>query len=345
MNDQEKEDFKDILLLSLNMERDRQDRTIFETIHDEFIVDEKIKEELEKGKFIFPDVEHVKTDKRILIRRQDYFSAKIHIPDSALYFHKHDFVELLYMYKGRCLQFVENLNTVIELHEGDLFMLNQNVIHGLLQQEKEAILIKVIIPIEWMENQLIQHLDKDSELYEFWVSAKSQKYETYFYLHYFKCIEEKRLIEKMMTEYYLKKPYYKEVIRNYLQLLMLFLDRQPEKPHIGKYKRLHSALEMGKITQYIYEHSDTITLGELAKVFSFNASYLSRMIRESCQMNFQDLLKEIRLEKAMVLLTSTKDSIEAIAQLVGYSHATPLYKGIKEKFGMSPNEYRSRFKR
>ena len=58
-----------------------------------------------------------------------------------------------------------------------------------------------------------------------------------------------------------------------------------------------------------------------------------------------ELVKECRLEKAIMLLASTEDTIEEIAHRVGYRNSTPIYQGIRQKFGMSPTEYRnSRYK-
>lgn len=36
-------------------------------------------------------------------------------------------------------------------------------------------------------------------------------------------------------------------------------------------------------------------------------------------------------------------SVEKIAQIAGYQNATPVYQGIKEKFGCSPAEYRKSY--
>ena len=60
-------------------------------------------------------------------------------------------------------------------------------------------------------------------------------------------------------------------------------------------------------------------------------------------MNFQELVRESRLEKAAVLLSSSDYSVEKIAQAVGYQNAVPIYQGIKEKFGCSPAEYRKSY--
>lgn len=337
--------FADILLRSRQMEYERLTRELNELLTDEFVIDGKMRGEMEDGKFIFPDVAIIQTDKRVLTRQQSYFSAKIHLWESALYFHRHNFVELLYVYKGRCQQFIENLHQMVTLEEGDLFVLNQNVVHGLLQKEKEAVLIKIIIPANLLAHEFIRNLDKNSEIADFWTNAKSRKNENYHYMHYTGCTGDAKLfVEKMMMEYYLHQHKSEEAIRSYLQLLLICLEREGENYDQCKYKISQNAADIGKMTEYIYENSATVTLEELAKVFSFNSSYLSRMIRKNCGMSFLELVRESRLEKAAMLLVSTRDTVEEIARMVGYRNSTPIYQGIREKFGMSPTEYRSYIK-
>ena len=334
-------EFSEILLLSRQKEWERFGRSLNETMEDEFVLDMEMQRKIEDGQFLFPDVEVIRTDKRVLTRQQEYFSAKMHIRESALYFHRHQFVELLYMYKGRCEQFIENLNGRIVLEEGDLFLLNQNVVHGLLQKEETAVLIKLIIPTSLITGEFIRKLDKNSEIYDFWMEAKAGKNDWYHYIHYSGCTGEERvLMEKLMTEYYLGSPYSEAVVESLLHLLLIWPEREGRERMLCKYKLTRSSIDGNKIAEYVYEHSKEITLEELAGVFSFNPSYLSRMIKENCKMSFQELVRESRLEKAAMLLTETTDTVEAIAGRVGYRNAAPIYQGIRQKFGMSPAEYR-----
>ena len=142
-------------------------------------------------------------------------------------------------------------------------------------------------------------------------------------------------------EYYLNQQYDEIAIRSYLQLLLIWVERENRKGNNCKFKMSQGSLDVGKITEYIYENSATVTLEELAYVFSYNPSYLSRMIRENCRINFLELVKECRLEKAIMLLASTEDTVEEIAHMVGYRNSTPIYQGIRQKFGISPTEYRN----
>ena len=327
-------DFTRILEESYKQETSRLDRILPTLMPDEYRLTPDMELSLANGTYQFPDAGESHTDKRVLIRKQDSFSAKVHVRRTPLYFHRHEFVELLYMYRGRCRQFIENLGACITLHEGDVFLLNQNVTHALLQEEESAVLIKIIIPT----GTLSQNFQLGRQQAGFWSGVG----EYYHYLHYTGCTaDEKLFVERMMTEYYSQNPCKEMAEVSWLQLMLISLSSREGDE--CRYKLGHSSVDMGRITEYVYEHSETVTLEELARVFSFSPSYLSRAIKEGCCMNFLDLLRECRLEKAAALLTATDHPIEKIAELVGYSSAASVYQGVREKFGMSPTEYRDKY--
>lgn len=337
-------EFSSIFSMSKKLEIERLDRELSTVMRDEYKLNDEINHLLDTGTYQFPDVLHSQTDKRILTRVQDNFSAKIHIKRIPLYFHQHDFIEILYVYKGSCKQYIDNLSNCIILQEGDIFLLNQNFIHAIMQEDEQAILIKIDLPTDILSYEFIQKLNHKSDLFEFFVEAKAPQNKYYHYLHYTGCTtNEKSLIEKIMTEYYMQYAYSEEAITCYLQLLMILLERNSNPHHSYRYKLTHNSIPAGEIVQYIYEHSETVTLEELSRVFSFNQTYLSRIIKENCKMNFQNLVRESRLEKVASLLSSSDYSVDKIAQIVGYQNATPVYQGIKEKFGCSPAEYRKRY--
>ena len=335
--------FSNILKLSQKLETERLDRDPKEIMEEEYQMDNEMKQKVSTREFSFPDVLEIQTDKKSMVRVQGWFSAKVHIKRTPLYFHRHEYVEMLYMYKGRCRQYIESLKDCIILQEGDFFLLNQNVTHALQQEDQESILIKIIVPASYISFEFLEKMNHESELFHFLVNAKSERNEYYHYIHIHKTGEEEKLfIEKMMTEFYCGESYSEEAIKNYLQLLMIYTDRGDKHFDSRSYKITHSSIQKGSIIQYIYEHSDAVTLEELSNKFLYNQSYLSRMIKENCNMSFRDLLREIRIEKAVKLLGGSDYSVEKIALMVGYKSAIPIYREIKNKYGMSPAEIRSR---
>lgn len=336
--------FEQILLLSRENELQRINRQLTELIPDEFIINDDIQKKLESHSFEFPDAGITHTDKRILVRKQDYFSAKIHLYEEALYFHRHDFVEMIYVHKGECIQFLNSFSQSVTLKAGELFVLNQNVIHGLLQKDKNAIVIKLIIPLQWIPHDRLHTLKPGEIFFDFIRNAKTEQMENYQYMH-FKEINEQQaaLIKQMVIEYYEKAQNYEEIILNLLFTEMFLLERHDNLIENRCYKLAHNVIDQGKIIQYIYEHSQDVTLKKLAADFGFNESYMSRIIKECCGQKFQDILKECRIEKAINYLTDTKYTVEQIAQCVGYKNTAPIYQAIREQFCMTPIEYRKSY--
>ena len=58
-------------------------------------------------------------------------------------------------------------------------------------------------------------------------------------------------------------------------------------------------------------------------------------------MSDKELLQKKRLNKAVQLLVETKLSVSNIIAGVGYDNASYFFRIFKERYGMSPKEYRS----
>ncbi len=57
-------------------------------------------------------------------------------------------------------------------------------------------------------------------------------------------------------------------------------------------------------------------------------------------MTFIEILQELRLKKAVRLLTDTTENIESIMGTIGYSNKTHFYAIFKEKYNQTPSNYR-----
>ena len=92
-----KPDFCEILAHSERLEMVRLDRELNALMEDEFVLDRELEQKLCNGSYHFPDVSEIRTDKQVLTRTQAYFSAKIHVRRTPVYFHNHEFIEMLYI--------------------------------------------------------------------------------------------------------------------------------------------------------------------------------------------------------------------------------------------------------
>ena len=95
------------------------------------------------------------------------------------------------------------------------------------------------------------------------------------------------------------------------------------------------------ILRYIQSHYNTISLPKLSEIFHYSIPYLSKIIKTSTGKTFKQLVKEIKIRKALYYLEETDYSIEKIADLIGYSSADHFYHVFRDFEGMSPQQYRT----
>lgn len=87
---------------------------------------------------------------------------------------------------------------------------------------------------------------------------------------------------------------------------------------------------------------ENITLKDIAQVFSFSPSYLGFLIKEKSGCTFNELLVNMRMERACELLKEPGLKIYEIADQVGYRYLPYFSRQFKDRFGVTPLEYRKK---
>jgi len=88
--------------------------------------------------------------------------------------------------------------------------------------------------------------------------------------------------------------------------------------------------------------SENITLKDFAKQFSFSPSYFGFLVKEKTGYTFNELLVQLRMERACELLKEPGIKIYEVADRVGYRYLPYFSRQFKDKFGMTPLEYRKK---
>lgn len=129
---------------------------------------------------------------------------------------------------------------------------------------------------------------------------------------------------KSKTEFYL---FMHEVMR---QLENPSFTAEADKPDI-----------VGQAIHYIEEHmQESVTLDDLARALNYNVQYLSKKFKAKTGRSPIDYLIHIRMEKAMRLLLETDETVQQIAQSVGYEDLFYFIKRFKKHTGLVPGQYR-----
>jgi AraC-like DNA-binding protein len=71
--------------------------------------------------------------------------------------------------------------------------------------------------------------------------------------------------------------------------------------------------------------------------------HLGRLFRRRHGMSFTGYIRELRMHKAVGLLTGTSQPIGHIARIVGYADASRFAVHFRRRYGLTPRAYRARF--
>ena len=97
------------------------------------------------------------------------------------------------------------------------------------------------------------------------------------------------------------------------------------------------------VMNYIYKFIDTnINIDELSMELNISKFHLHRIFKDEFGKNIYESIKSIRLQKASNLLITNKYStITDIAQMTGYSSQTSFLRAFKERFEITPKEWKN----
>ncbi len=98
-----------------------------------------------------------------------------------------------------------------------------------------------------------------------------------------------------------------------------------------------------RMTAYMEKNYDQdLKLEAIAKIFNYNSAYLGKVFRKEMGESFNNVLDNIRIEKAKHLLLETDLKVYQVSEQVGYSNIDYFYSKFKKYVGISPKEFKHR---
>ncbi|WP_339285759.1 response regulator [Paenibacillus sp. FSL R5-0486] len=96
-----------------------------------------------------------------------------------------------------------------------------------------------------------------------------------------------------------------------------------------------------RVIQYIeMNYSSTCTLQAVAAHVHVTPNYLSHLFKKETGQGFSQYVSKRRIDKAKLLLHSTRQSMADIAELTGFDNSSYFTTVFKQMTGVSPREYR-----
>ena len=249
--------------------------------------------------------------------------------------HWHDATEIVFVLKGRIDISIGRESYRVEA--GQLEIVNHNEVHSIKSDRDNLVLLLNIDP-----DFFTRYYEEGREVFFYADSSKKNVQETERYLVL------REYIAILYYEYISKFDDYKDILDEKLVAMLyyllnnfhyLFYEEESLREDEFELERYH------RLVNYISNnYMNKISLQELADQEFLNSQYLSSKLKSTFGYGFNDFLNLTRVEKSIKLLLNTEKTISEISDDMGFSHVRYYNKHFKIHYGLSPMEYRQRYK-
>ena len=147
----------------------------------------------------------------------------------------------------------------------------------------------------------------------------------------------------MLTEYNINSSYTDAKLKALLTYLIVFIieHQLPHDLDCNYDKKINK--NINDIMRYIdSNYKNDINVNNICKTFGFSPSHFSRLFKQNTGEAFSRYLAKVRLEQAIVLLSTTDKSIDEIAYECWFNSISYFSYAFKKEFLVSPLKYRIR---
>jgi YesN/AraC family two-component response regulator len=262
-----------------------------------------------------------------------------------VYAHKHNYIELNYVWSGKCTQIINGTKVVCE--QGDICILDTKTVHSVEKADENDIIINILMRKEFFAATFFNRITKQGILAEFLMDAVMKVHDVKQYL-LFKTQGNKkidRLMEDLLCEYYSDALGKREVMESQMIILFTELLRTYRGTTSQHTKHNEVTIKIFDILEYIEKNYEFCTLQSVAQHFSLNEKYLTMLLKKRTGRSFIEHLQEQKINKAKMLLTNTDLPITEIIELCGYNNTHFFYKKFYEVEDCTPAQYRKDIKK
>ena len=246
--------------------------------------------------------------------------------------HSHDFYEILYCHNPANVEYLVGAERY-RLQKGDIVFIPPGVPHCpiLPEQIPEAYRRDVIrVSREYITSMLSLDIDQVSEntLGSFLLRTGGTRWEFLADLY-----------QQSVAEAEEKRDGWELVLMANTSKLLVYLYRAFTEHSITPMKAEKPEL-LDQVLEYIEQHlHEKISLAEVAHHFYVSQSTITQTFRNKLGLSFYRCVTQARLISAKQLIEGDQ-SLEAIAEAVGFTDYSAFYRSFKQEFGISPRQYR-----
>lgn len=279
-----------------------------------------------------------------LMKSGESFSVHKHKRFMKFDNHRHDYIELIYVFSGEINQIIGG--KTFNIKTGEICILDPNVIHTIEPALEKDVAINIIMTADFFDSIFMSFLSENDIMSKFIINAIYNKKNKNSYLIFPTGNDEniQFFMKKLLCEFYDRKVSYDTALHAYILLIFTELLRVYKTSFSSTKEQNMNNTIMSELKSYLYKNYKTADLKTTAEHFHFNAEYLSRIIKYSTGESFVSFLQQVKLKESCNLLINTDYTVEKIMELVGYNNISHFYKLFKKRFDFTPLEYREKAK-
>ena len=257
-------------------------------------------------------------------------------------FHNHNYFELIYVYRGGCINYFQDSSLL--LGQNDLLLLNPNILHDLHTLSTSDCIFNIMLSRDLFE-QILFPLAPDSTLFSnFFTDYIYELNKTQDFLKFTELHDPlfPSILRGIIEEHINSRPCCQSVIRSALSLLFSLLSREYTLQHGTFTPANENVKQITAMISYIQKNCTSVTLGQLEKEFSYSASYLSKLLVKHTGKSFTELSSHFKLERIRNLLENTNIPLSKLVEESGFNDLSYLNKAFKKRYGTTPSQYRKK---
>ena len=265
------------------------------------------------------------------LRAQDFIRADRNIEMEKLFryvhipAHRHDFVELVFVFSGTCTHTVEGQS--FQQGAGSFTIVNSFTSHELVAAP-DCLCLTTKVRMDTFREFHIPNLP----LLAVPVC--------------FDCGDDAFMRDMLLTIYEQQTNeacYHDEIVSLLLQSVLIYCMQNFRDTVKFLYAGTRLEGRMLEIMNYMFENYQNITLRGLAHHFGYSEPYLCKLFREETGSTFTQILRDFKLKQAKKLLQTTDQKLNEICDTIGYSDTTQFIRDFKQQYGNTPAKYRKAF--
>lgn len=256
------------------------------------------------------------------------FDFHAHNLNRVIPFHWHQSTEILFCAKGKLIVNLKGQEHLLKA--GDYIAINPYEIHS-TQSPMENWILCIQLPFKYMSQLTFNRFFYE---YRFKINSTNPDFQSDEQLNYFfKTIlkrfnkEQSNFVDRMT------------ILTLVTNVITILTDKYSEK--VEKAQKIKNINFIEEVTDYLSRNSSQdVKLKSVAEHFAYSESYTSRLIKSSLGTNYSEMLKIIRINKAVDLLNTSSLNLNQIAEETGFKTYRNLYNAFYQIYQMSPKEFK-----